>query len=449
MTTGTESPRTLPSMALATPLPASDSRCRAWGLTGLLLVLYAINLSDKAIFGIIAQPLAEELGLSSSQLGLAASLFYLTFTIGCLGAGLLNRWLSLRWSLTILALCWAASLLPVVVVATFGVFVAGRLILGLSEGPSSALIHTATYSWHPREKRGLPSALLASAASVAKIAGAPILAYVAVTHGWRASLIALTVAGMLWCVVWLAVWSDGPYAAGRAKDAPVKGALPAQGEEPRVPWMRIFTTRTFVAGVLLTMSVYGLITTVLTWLPSYFEKGLGYSRLQAGAMFALPSIFSLVCMLSTSVIGDYLITKGATSRAVRILLPGSGVVLCGIILFALPYISHPAVAVVVVSAGYAFAVSVSPLYNAVLSEICPPAQIAGTLGVFMAITAIGGLIAPYATGMIVDAAATPVAGYSLAFQLQGGVAAFFAILVLVLANPARDKAIIRGAAPTP
>ncbi|NED67488.1 MFS transporter, partial [Streptomyces sp. SID10244] len=73
---------------------------------------------------------------------------------------------------------------------------------------------TAAYSWHPPAKRALPGALLAGAASIAKIAIAPILALVTVNLGWRAALVTLSVAGLLWCVVWLATWQDGPYISG-------------------------------------------------------------------------------------------------------------------------------------------------------------------------------------------------------------------------------------------
>lgn len=108
--------------------------------------------------GVIAQPLREELGLTSSQIGLVGSLFFLTFTIGGFFAGLLNRWMTLRWSLVLLALCWAAAMmLPMVVVASFAVLILSRLFLGLAEGPSSALLHTAAYSWHPRPDARCPA----------------------------------------------------------------------------------------------------------------------------------------------------------------------------------------------------------------------------------------------------------------------------------------------------
>ena len=455
------SPPASPQPAQTTPTaadrrrgPAGESRKAAWGLTSLLVALYVINYADKAVLGIIAQPLADELGLKSSQIGLVGSLFFLTFTIGGFFAGALNRWLTLRWALAVLALCWAAAMLPVVAVAAFAVLVISRLFLGLAEGPSSALLHTAAYSWHPPARRGLPSALLAGAASIAKIAIAPILALITVGLGWRAALVCLSIAGILWCVVWLLVWREGPYtkvsdetaadetaAEEEASDQP--GASTLVAEEPRVPWRRILLSRSFVFGALLVMSVYALVTVVLTWLPSYFEVGLGYSRVTAGSMFALPSLVGLVLMLISSTLGDRMIATGTSSRIVRVVVPSIGVLICGVLLVALPSISTPIVAVLVVSVGYGFAAIVFPLLNAAISEICPPRQMAGTLGFFLAAMAIGGLVAPYATGLIVDAAENPAAGYALAFEILGIVGAVAAIGALVFVDPERDKKLIR------
>lgn len=54
----------------------------------------------------------------------------------------------------------------------------------------------------------------------------------------------------------------------------------------------------------------------------------------------------------------------------------------------------PLAAVIVISIGYGIGAVVLPLANAAISEICPPVQTAGTLGVFLALMAVGGLIGP-------------------------------------------------------
>lgn len=444
MTSG--SGRALVDTATTTaPDPAPDSRTKAWGFTGLLVLLYVINWGDKAVLGIVAQPLADELGLSASQIGLVGSAFFVTFTIGGFFAGLLDRWMTLKWSLVLLSLGWALAMLPVVFAATFAVLLASRMFLGFAEGPSSAIVHAGVYSWHPPEKRGVPSACITAGASIAKIAVAPALALVVAVWGWRAAFLALALVGVAWCATWLPTWREGPYGKQAARPAERAAAADPEPEAAPIPWTRIFLTPTFLGGVAAILPMYTVVTVVLTWLPSYFEVGLGYSRVQAGAMFGFPSIASLVMLFVLTSVSDRLLSRGSTSRVLRGVLPATGLLVCGLSLAALPYVGVPWVAVVVVSVGYSFGASIFPLFNSAISEVVPPRQLAGTLGVFLALMSTGGLIGPYLTGLIVDAAASPGDGYASAFQIFGVMAAVGAVIALFTVNPERDKARLAAA----
>ncbi len=411
---------------------------RAWRFTGLLVVLYVVNWADKAVLGIIAQPLAEELGLTASQLGLVGSLFFLTFTVGSLFAGPVNRWMSLRWALVVIAILWSATMLPLVIFASFATLLVSRLLLGLAEGPSAALIFTANYSWHAPGKRGLPSAVLSSSASIANFLAAPMLALVTATFGWRATILTLAGIGVLWCATWLPTWSEGPYIKSGAK--PLAGA-----DEMAVPWIRILATRTFVSIAFVAMSAYLLIAVVLTWLPSYFELALGFSRFEAGSLVAIPSIAGMVIMLLVALLSDRLTTQGINSRTTRVIIPCGGVIVCGLLLVALPSWSSPVMAVAVISVAFGFVSMAIPLFMAVISEICPPRQTAGTLGVYTAALGVGGVIGPFVTGRIVDA--SPVSGYATSFQFFGAISVALAVVAICLANPQRDG-VREGALPT-
>ena len=417
----------------------NESRAQAWSLTVIVVVLYIINWSDKAILGLVAQPLAEEFGLSASQIGLVGSGFFLTFTIGGFFAGPLDKLMTVRWSLVLLSLVWAATMLPIIAVASFAVLLVSRLALGLAEGPTSALAYTAVYSWHPPEKRGLPGAWITAGSSIAKIAVAPVLALVIAAWGWRPAFVVLAVIGAAWCGVWLATWKEGPYGKG-----PQPSAAGTDEEQPKVPWGKIFRTPTFLGGAAAMFAMYALVTVVLTWLPSYFEVGLGYSRLQAGTMFAFPSIVSLVSLVVSSYISDKLLGRGVSSRAARGVLSGAGLLFCGLSLVLLPVIGVPVLVVVVVSLGYGIGSMIFPLLNAAISEICPPKQLAGALGVFLALMSLGGLVAPYLVGVIVDAASSPAAGYATAFQVFGIVATVAAVIALITVNPERDARRLLG-----
>lgn len=435
----------MPATDASAVVPVSESsgdgrtRTRAWGFTALLVALYVVNWGDKAVLGLAAQPLAEELGLRASQIGLVGSAFFLTFTLGGFLAGPLDRWMTLRWSIALLAIGWSIAMLPVVLAATFSVLLASRMLLGLLEGPSSALLHTAVYSWHPREKRGVPSACLTAAASVAKIVVAPGLALIMAVYGWRAMFVVLAVVGLVWLLAWFPAWRPGPYGEDRSARA-------TADDEPNVPWAKVLTAPTFLGGTLAVLGMYALVSVVLTWLPSYFELGLGYTRVQAGTMFGFPSIASLVMLFLLTGISDRLIARGATSRVLRGVVPSVGLLVCGVAMTLLPVIGTPWVAVLVVSVGYSFGASIFPLFNSGLSEIVPPRQLAGTLGVFLAVMSVGGLAGPYVTGLVVDAAASKAEGYATAFQVFGIVAIVGALIALLTVNPERDRARLRGTA---
>ena len=154
--------------------------------------------------------MARELGLTSAQIGMVGSLFFLTFTIGGFLAGPLNKYLTLRWALLILAAAWSVVMLPLLVSASLVTLIVGRMLLGLAEGPSSALMHTATYSWHPPNKRGLPGAFLMASGSIGKILLAPVLTFSpSATAGEQLSALDLPRPCLVVC--WLIGWQEGPY----------------------------------------------------------------------------------------------------------------------------------------------------------------------------------------------------------------------------------------------
>ena len=427
------------SKRASTLAQGTESRVAAWGYTFLVVLLYIVNWGDKAVLGLVAQDLKDEIGVTEEQIGLIASAFFLLFIVGNLGAGAINRAMALRWSLALLAIGWSLAMFPVVMSATFTVLLLTRMFLGLLEGPSGPLVHTAIYSWHPREKRGLPSAMITMSASIAKILVAPALAVVAHAYGWRAAFLSLAGVGMVWLVLWLPTWKLGPYGGEAAKNA----THIAADEEPNVPWIKVLTSGTFIGGWLASMPIYAVVAAVLTFLPSYFEKGLGFTRVQAGSMFGFPSIASMVALIAMTTISDRLISRGASSRLLRGVVPTLGLVICSVALITLPYISEKYLAVAWISIGYALGVTVLPLFNAGLSEIVPPKQFAATIGIFLALQALGGVYGPYLAGHIVKGAGNALAGYPLAFQVFGMMTLVGAIIALFTVNPERDKARLR------
>ncbi|MFK0280935.1 MFS transporter [Streptomyces sp. NPDC090499] len=326
-----------------------------------------------------------------------------------------------------------------ILAAGFAVLIGSRLLLGLFEGPSSALIHTAVYSWHPVEKRALPGALITSTAALSKIVLAPVPNYPVVVYGWRSAFTAMCAAGLVWVALWLTTRSPGPYGAQRTTD-------PAEDREDdttsRARWFVIFHTPTFLGALAAAFSFYPLVSVILTWLPSYFEAGLGHSRIEAGTMFGFPSMVALVVLSATAFSGDRLMARASAPGSIG----GScWARACWSAAVTLPLIGTPGLVVAVVSMGYGLGTVVFPLLNAAISEICPKEQLAGTLGVFLALMSSSGIVGRYLPGWIIDRAQSPASGYALTFQFLGVAVVAGAIAVLLTVHPPRDARRVQSA----
>lgn len=441
MKLSTASPIRLPEDPVSTPY----STARAWSITLLIVAFATINWADKAIIGIVAQSLKEELGFTSTQIGFAGSAFFFLFSVSGAAIGFLGDRIQIRWILLVLAALWSVIQFPMLVTGSFAVLLATRIVLGIAEGPATAMANTAVFQWFPADKRGFPSALVTAGSSFAKIAVAPMLAIVLAAWGWRACFLTMGFAGLIWCVVWLVAGREGPYARRRSARKPgAKDADTATCEtELRLPLRSILFTRSFIGALIGTFMVYGLVSASITWIPSYFERGLGYSRLQSGLMFGLPSIASLVTMFGSTFIADRLSAQRYTARTTRALTTAGFLAVGGLALGAVPYVATPIVVVAFLILGYGCASVALPMMNAVVSQITPPQQLASTLGIFLAVQNLSGLVTPTLVGVLVDRASHPLVGYSLAYQIFGVAILVGGVAIAALVNPERDAARLR------
>src|SRR5699024_1025760 len=191
----------------------------AWTITAMLVVFMIVNWADKAVLGIVAQPLREEMGLTSAQIGFVGSAFFFLYSISGVLVGLLANRVKTKWVLLGLAAMWSVTQVPVLLSATFTALLVSRIALGAAEGPATAMASAGAFEWFPKHKRSLPAAWLNSGASIAKIVAAPVLTVIVVAWGWRAAFVALALVGVVWCAAWLFIGRQGPYAAPRGAAA--------------------------------------------------------------------------------------------------------------------------------------------------------------------------------------------------------------------------------------
>ncbi len=414
---------------------------RGWLIVAMLFCFMVINFADKAVLGLSAVPIMRDLGLDHTQFGLIGTSFFALFSLSAVLVGFLVNRVSTKWVLLVMALSWALFQLPMVLPLGLAALVVNRVLLGLGEGPAYPVALHATYKWFPNLRRPLPTSIIAIGGAVGAGIAAPAIVYVIVHYSWRSAFAMLGLVGLAWCAVWLFVGKEGPLSA-----EPIAVGVSTY---ERVPYMRLLTSRTFVGQALVAFAAYWLVTLSVVWLPAYLTNGAGYTATETGWIVTLPALANIALLPGICAFSERLKRHGASSRVARGGVACAGLLLAGLLAFALPQVTGPVLPIVCTALAFSCGTSIFSLGHVMVAEITPTAQRGSMLAIGNAVATLAGPLAPVVMGRIVDTGANAVAGFSTGFMLTGAAVAVVAIVAVLLIDPEADRARFAAAGAAP
>ncbi|GAA4832342.1 MFS transporter [Saccharopolyspora rosea] len=425
------------------PARAADTaatNARGWAVVVMLVLFMLINYGDKVVLGLAAQPIMRELGLTPASYGLLSSSFFFLFSASALVMGFVATRVPTKWILFALVVVWGLTQLPVIGATGMGALLVSRIVLGAAEGPAQPLALHAAFRWFPNEKRNIPSAMLVGGGSLGGVVATPLLSSIMLHFGWRAAFLALFLAAVLWCLLWITIGRDGPADPHphQRRDEPARRA-----EELRVPYRRIFLSGTWLSGFVAAFGAYWTAALLVAWVPAYVETALGYRTAAAAAIVTAPWLLGLVATFGQGALTQWMMHRGVSSRISRGVLSGSATLLAGVAVLALPTASHPGAQIVLITLAFGLHGIPFATGQTVNGEIAPPAQRSAVLSVSVALVTLAGLAGPYLTGRLVQSSADVSTGYAVAFAVPGILMVIGGLASLFFVRPERDAQRIR------
>jgi MFS transporter, ACS family, D-galactonate transporter len=410
---------------------------RGWVIVVMLFCFMLINFADKAVLGLSAVPIMRDLGLNYTEFGLIGTSFFALFSLSAVLVGFLVNRVSTKWVLFVMALSWSLFQLPMALPIGLAALFANRVLLGLGEGPAYPVALHATYKWVPNLRRPLPTSVIALGGAVGAGLVAPAIVYVIVHYSWRNAFAMLGLVGLIWSAVWLVAGKEGPLTEPIAARS---------GTYERIPYARLLTSRTFVGQALVGFAAYWLLTLAVVWLPAYLSKGAGYMATEVGWIVSLPALAQIVLMPSACAFSEWLKRRGASSRIARGGIACAGLLIAGLLAFALPRVGGAVLPIVCTALAFSCGTLIFSLGHVMIAEITPTRQRGSMLAIGNAIATLAGPLAPVVMGLIVDTGANAVAGFRTGFMLTGGVVAAVSVLAVLLIDPEGDRARFAAAA---
>ncbi len=408
--------------------PAATIRQIAIRFLPLLLVAYLAAYIDRVNVGFAALTANRDLGLSASQYGFGAGLFFFGYcaaqvpsNVAMLRFGARIWFARIMISMGVLAACTAFVVGP-------KTFYAARLALGIAEAGLLPGVIYYLRCWFPMRYRARYIAIFLLAIPLSSVVGAPISGTLLGLDGW------LGLKGWQWmyviegipCMVcgllilrylgetpgqasWLAPagrrWLEGELAAESA-------AYVERG--PALPWWALFLdARVLTYGAAffgITAGSYGL----TLWLP-LMVKGFGLSNILTGFVVSIPFAFGCVATILWARRSD--IRRERTwHTAIPAFVAAAGLAACGAI-------TSPVLIMLALTIAALGIFGIRGPYFALQAEEFSDANAAPGIAWIDTFAASGGFFGPVIVGWLKDATGTfNAALYALAaLSLSGGI----------------------------
>jgi MFS transporter, ACS family, glucarate transporter len=306
--------------------PASRIR---WLLVGWLFVLSAVAFLDRVNISIAGSSLAAEYHLDDVHLGWIFSAFLLGYALFQTPAGWLADRLGPRRVLAAGVLWWGAftaltAAVPASISHTVLAFIGIRFLLGAGEAVVYPASNQFVARWIPTQERGIANGLIFAGVGAGAGFTPPLITYVMLHYGWRASFWICAMIGVAAGLVWFLAARDTPdqhpgvsateLATIRAgltltlNPSIAAGTKPNVGQPHRtgVPWSKILSDKS-VWAITFSYFCFGYVAWIFfSWFYIYLARVRGLN-LKASAFYAmLPFLAMAVCCPLGGLLSDWL-----------------------------------------------------------------------------------------------------------------------------------------------
>jgi MFS family permease len=256
------------------------SKKRKMTISGLLFIGMVLSFFDRVALNVAIIPMGDEFNLTTSQTGLAISIFFISYSLMQPLGGWMTDKFGARVMITVSLLSWSLFTLATGFVWSFVTLLLFRFVFGIGEGPFYPASMSTIRDNFPENERGRANSFFLSAQNIGGILGTALAASMVVAFGWRGMFI---IAGIVGILVSIGIWfilkpkesGETTIPIQKRKKVPLKLLLKIENIWKLVSFK-------FLSNII----NYGLIS----WMPIYLVKEKGVDIVAAGGLMAIPYV---------------------------------------------------------------------------------------------------------------------------------------------------------------
>jgi ACS family hexuronate transporter-like MFS transporter len=384
----------------AAPAAAKGTGALRWTILAMLFVATVLNYVDRQTLSILAPSVQRDLGIDDAGYARIVQYFLIAYTLTYIVAGWVTDKLGARLTLALFLGWWSFANMATGWVRSAGQLGFARTMLGLGEpgvytaGPKAIAEH------FPPAERGFAFGVYTAGAMVGATISPPLIAWLAISYGWRMAFVATGAVGFVWVAAWLLVYRTPP------------GGTIARTREP-IRW----------GPILRDPSVWGLAASrmvadpvwyfYLFWFPKYLIDARHMSLIAVASLAWTVYAAADIGSIGGGWFSGRLIRRGVSPANSRLIAMGIATLLAPAGMLIATHIGiGPTLAI---GALVAFAHLVFQInMGALIIDIYPMKVVATVFGLIAAGSGLGGILSTQIIGKLASGG-----NYELAFVLMG------------------------------
>lgn len=397
-----------------------SSRMR-WVMIVFALLATILNYVDRLAFNYLSAEGALRNLIPNDSFGYITTAFFIAYMISNAFSGFVIDRLGTRLGYALCMTFWTTASLVHAFARTPVQFGIARFFLGIGEAGNWPAAIKLTNEWFTPAERSTATGLFNSGAALGAIIAPPLISYLGITYGWKATFIVIGIIGYLWVAAfWFIYYTP-------------KNILKEAAAKP-IPAKQLIKNK-FVLQLTLTKFLMDPVWYFITfWIGRYLVDVHHWSLLKIGIYAMIPFIAADAGNILGGLFTQMLIKKGidvSKARKISIGLFG-GLTALSLILGPL-VITTPATALVVLAlAGFGHAAYTGNTM-AVPGDVVPKNSIATVWGLVSVGAGLGGAVFQFLSGISVTYLSIKF-NYSVAYNtvfIGYGVLAFLAVMVML------------------
>jgi len=383
-----------------------------WKVVALCFFGWILMYADRTILNPIMGTLAEQFGLSNTQLGLVNSVFFLTYAVTQIPFGALGDKIGRKLVIAFGFILFGVTTFLSGIATAFGMFMIFRALTGFGEGAYYGPQYALSTEAIPTKKLTLGTAIINSGMAFGTSGGYLLSSVLVLQNGahWSLPFFIMSIPTVIVGILFFALMKERvirPEDQGKPEE-PVEKKDSAPKE--KVSLVSIFTNRNLLCAFILCFcSIYANFV-IITWLPRFLQVERGFEGASVGFISSLVPWASIPGALIFARLSDKL---KKTKLFVYTLVP-----LALLSTFGIAFVTNRTLLIVVLIVyGLTGKLALDPILVAFTTRNAPRKALSTTLSAYNFIGMSGSILAPYITGWIADKFGSMRIGFYLAAVL--------------------------------